>query len=198
MGEYEDRKTHESEGLLMTQERKYPHFTCIQIEQPPKLYKIGPDWNFIDSLELPYDEIIPRTVVVDAPLVNIWLEKVSKTQKYTSFPTRLDDYLIDVPGLIPISREYVEFKVSNTNVSIAKIHIEDALEGLADIHDTDMGPLRALKLYQHNLLLTPDAGSEIISKLQPYLEDGKKANQEFVEKLRSIKHPNVELRGTHD
>lgn len=182
----------------MTEKTKSPHITCIEIEQPPKLYRVGPDWDVLSKLDLAADDIVPRTVVVDAPLLNAWLERVS-TQKYPSLPTRLDNYKIDLPGLIPIEQELVEFQVHNTNVSIAKIHIEEALEGLVEIYESKvMGPLRALRLFHHNLLLTPATGSEMISKLQPYLEEGKEAYQKFMERLRSIKHPNVKLNQTEE
>jgi len=147
----------------------------------------------LSKLKVSEDESVPRTVVVDAPLVNVWLERVS-TQKYPSFPTRLDKYLIDVPGMIPVIQEYVEITIQNTNVSINKIHIEEALEGLVEIYESKiMGPLRALRLLNHNLLLTPETGLELITKLQPYLEECKQANEKFIKNLRSINHPNVKL-----
>lgn len=95
-------------------------------------------------------------------------------------------------GLVQIKRECVEFKIHDTIVSIDKVNIERALEELVDVYESrTMGPLRTLRLFHHNLLLTLETGLELISRLQPHLEEGKKAEKEFRDNLRSINHPNV-------
>lgn len=159
------------------------------IDEPLQLYQIGPDYA-----NLPYDdpnEIIPRTVVIDPKLVNRWLEHV-KGLKYPSYPRKLAKYTIDYPGLMPINDKTMEIKVYETIVKVPLRNVEDICSDLVEIHECDsMGSVRGIRLFKHNLILLPDTGSNIIKQLQPYLEIGKKAQQEFEDRLNSIDHPNV-------
>jgi len=165
--------------------------TAIQIHEPDKLYKIGPDYKYLSTLNLKSNEIIPKTVVVSPNLIDIWLKKVAHI-KYESIVTRLDEYTIDFPGLLPIKAEYIEFKILNTKTRICKSHVEEALEQLVDIYESEMmGKLRSLRLFKHNLLLTPEIGSQIISQLQPHLEECETYTQIFNDQLNNISHPNL-------
>lgn len=169
--------------------------TNITIDEPLQLYNIGPDYSKLRDLDLGSEEMIPRTVVVDPHLANKWLEKVS-TQKYPSIPRKLDNYTIDYQGLLPIDNKFVHIKIYETTAAVSLIYIEDVCSDLVDIYESrTMGPLRALRLRYHNLLLLPDTGSSVINQLQPYLEEGKKMREEFTNKLRSINHPNVKISG---
>ena len=167
--------------------------TNIAVDEPLQLYNIGPDYFKLRDLNLGPEEMIPRTVVVDPYLANKWLEKVS-TQKYPSIPRKLDSYTIDYQGLLPIDNKLIYIKIYETTVAVSLIHVEDVCSDLVDVYESrTMGPLRALRLRGHNLLLLPDIGSSVISQLQPYLDEGRKMHEEFVGKLRSIDHPNIML-----
>lgn len=159
------------------------------IEEPLQLYHIGPDHANLPPMDP--EEIIPRTVVIDPKLVNKWLERV-KDLKYPSYPSKLTNYTIDYPGLMPINDKTMEIKVYETIVKVPLRNIEDVCSDLVEIHECDeMGSVRGIRLFHHNLILLPETGMNIIKQLQSHLEIGKQTQREFEERLSGINHPNV-------